>query len=301
MAPSTISQQVLEQLPLGVMLLDEHKKIVFWNHWLTSRTGIDEKDAIGLSLSNLFPSSETARFDWAFSMVVKHGMSQVLSQVLNHYLIPIKVKGMEPYGLHYMQQHIELMPIKGDLGESLVMVCIIDVTMNVVKTAHAMETEDSLVYKEDIDAATDLYNRRYMWQWLRHQFLLASRLSFSVSVIIIEFDVGDHVTSQLDSMLKKAVDIIMHPLRRADCVMRFDDKRLVILLPSCELQHAVKVAENLSFLLRDSEEMPICYFGVSSWSAASPCTSEELIMAALKHVQHAKVAGSDSVCAGNAD
>ncbi len=287
MSSDGINSQILARLPLGVILFNQDGRIVSWNHWLVTKTSLAESDMLNKALVEVFPESVSPRFMWAFDMVLKHGMSQVLSQVLNHYLIPIKVLGMEAYGLPYMQQHVELMPIEEN-GERFVMVCIIDVTMNVVKASHAIESADNLVYPEDVDQATQLYNRRYLWQWLRQQFILAGRLSFSISAIMIELNTDDYVLGQIDSRIKKIVELIMVPLRRSDCVMRFDDKHLIALLPSCEYKHGIAVKDKLKSILEAEESLPICYFGVATWSALNPCTSEELIKTLLQQLRKTK-------------
>lgn len=293
MSNVNFNQQVLAQLPLGVLLLDRDMKVVFWNQWLERQVGVAKQDAVGENFLELFPRANSARFKWAVNMVFEHKMSQILSQVLNQYIIPIKVMGMEPYGLHHMQQHIEIVPVPQDGGETLAMVCIIDVTVNVVKAAHAMEMADNLLAEEDMDSSTQLYNRRYMWQWLRQQFILGSKLSFSISVIMVELSADDHVADQMDLEVKGVVSVILKALRNSDCVMRFDDKKLVVLLPSCELKDARVVAETLSGRLQEQSNLPNCCFGVSSWSKASPCTGEELIKMSLHQLRCSKAAASN--------
>ncbi|MDF1654276.1 MAG: PAS domain-containing protein [Coxiellaceae bacterium] len=290
MRKELIEQQMLSQMPLGVMLLNKEGEIVSWNQWLELKTTISEKHAQGKQITELFSQSSSPRFTWAFEMVLKHGMSQVLSQVLNHYLIPIKVLGMEPYGLPYMQQHIELMPVEDDNKERFVMVCIMDVTMNVVKASHAIESADNLVFTEDIDHATTLYNRRYLWQWLRHQFVLAGRLSYSISSIMIEVDANDYVLETINTMMRKLVEVIIVPLRRSDCMMRFDDRHIIVLLPSCEHEDAVMVAQKLQDLVGKEKTLPPCYYGTATWSAAKPCTSEELVKMLAQSLKKSKAA-----------
>ena len=294
MSNVNFNHQMLAQLPLGVLLLDRDMNVVFWNQWLETQSGVSKEQTVGKNFLDLFSRANSARFKWAVDMVFEHKMSQILSQVLNQYIIPIRVMGMEPYGLHYMQQHIEIVPVPQEGGELLAMVCIIDVTVNVVKAAHAMEMADNLLSEGDIDPTTQLYNRRYMWQWLRQQFILGSKLSFSISVIMMELSADDHVAEQLDSDVKGVVSVVMKSLRNSDCVMRFDDKKLVVLLPSCELKDARVVAETLSERLQESPALPSCCFGVSSWSKASPCTGEELIKMSLHQLRCSKAAANNA-------
>ena len=88
---SYILHAIIESLPIGVILLDSDGKICEWNKWLSINTGIPNEDAVGKKLTELYSEVNSSRFEFAIDQVLHYRHPQVISQVLNHHLIPIKV------------------------------------------------------------------------------------------------------------------------------------------------------------------------------------------------------------------
>ncbi|MCK5547231.1 MAG: PAS domain-containing protein, partial [Rhodospirillaceae bacterium] len=50
---------------LGFILLDSNKKILFWNDWMASHSGLKSDDVLGNDLKTIFPIINNPRLDGA--------------------------------------------------------------------------------------------------------------------------------------------------------------------------------------------------------------------------------------------
>src|SRR3989338_3149154 len=157
-------QEILNHLPVGVLVIDETRRICFWNAWLANHTLIAGKEAIGRTLEELFPGQDSSRFAFALEQVLNTKSPQIMSQALNRYLIPIRIPNMERHGISMMQQTVTLEHLADDGGRGYALVSIMNVTENVVRSAALTELAHKLQHDSNRDHLTMLYNRRFMWE-----------------------------------------------------------------------------------------------------------------------------------------
>jgi len=297
-------KSMFNHIPVGTLIVSQDFKVLFWNAWLEAHTGIMSANAIGHPFHELFQGIDTARFDWAIEKAVKSLSPQILSQPLNHFLIPIEVAHAKSHGISNMQQHVEIIPLQTESGEMVALVTIIDVTINVLHASLLVELADQLQFTDDFDPPTGLLNRKYLWKWMKSQFQLAMHQQYSISCMILEIDhvkqlVNDPSDEVLASeLLKELVESIRGPLRQSDLILRYDQWRLAVLLPSCEMCDAKKVANKLceqaavhSFRLLPKKVT--ISVGVAGWSRLKPCTIEELLRNADRKLFKAKNQGGN--------
>jgi len=88
----TASGAVLDSLDSGLAILDRDARIVAWNAWLASSSGVAAEDALGRSLDELFPGPGSTRLTAAVNEALELGASSLLSYSLHANLLPLKTR-----------------------------------------------------------------------------------------------------------------------------------------------------------------------------------------------------------------
>ncbi len=162
-----------------------------------------------------------------------------------------------------------------------------------------------------LDYLTGIYNRRHFYELAEREISRTERLTKSLSLIILDLDEFKLINDTLghsagDVVLKFIVDLSLKRLRKYDIMGRFGGDEFLILLPETDLDEAHALAEELRFLLEQSE---IAYegqiikitasFGVASLSLESSSPFEDLVKRADKAIYVAKDSGRNRVCVDN--
>jgi two-component system, sensor histidine kinase and response regulator len=81
---------LVDLVDLGVALIDQDRRIVAWNDWLATRSGLALDQVHGRSFAALFPDLAGSRFEAVVEAALKSGQAAVLSRQLNPSLLPLK-------------------------------------------------------------------------------------------------------------------------------------------------------------------------------------------------------------------
>jgi diguanylate cyclase (GGDEF)-like protein len=100
------------------------------------------------------------------------------------------------------------------------------------------------------DGLTGLYNRRFLEEMLERLTQDAARRAVPMSAIMIDLDHFKRLNDQYghgtgDAVLREVARIVMAALRVTDVACRYGGEELLLLLPDCPLESAVKLAEKL--------------------------------------------------------
>jgi diguanylate cyclase (GGDEF)-like protein len=100
------------------------------------------------------------------------------------------------------------------------------------------------------DGLTGLYNRRFLEEMLDRLTQDAERRDVPMSAIMIDLDHFKRLNDQYghatgDAVLREVARIVMAALRVTDIACRYGGEELLLLLPDCPLDNAVKLAERL--------------------------------------------------------
>lgn len=299
-------RHAIDQLPLGVLILDQSYRIQTWNAWLAENTAIPEADAIGKTLADLFPTLDNPRFLWALEQVFATGSPQLLSQALNQFLIPVRIKGRGRHGLPLMQQRVQLSSLTSGDGAALALVSIMDVTDTVMRSSALTEMAQSLQETSNRDALTAVYNRRFMWEWLLQELKRAARERYPLACLMLDIDhfkrINDtHGHDQGDAVLTDFAKIVGGQLRGSDILVRYGGEEFVALLPKCDLAQGIERAWKIISTVRGAAMGTLkagsvtCSVGISVYDPLRPHTGEDLLKMADKRLYEAKNAGRDCV------
>ena len=293
-------EKPLNQLPLGVFILDASGLIHEWNAWMEEKTGIAHAAALGKSLADLFPGFYHPLFVEALDKVFAGSAMQLLPQIVHPSLIPI-------VGSKIMQQKVLMSPVITAQGDTMAWVTLVDVTDNALHQHLLLEDTIQLQEASYRDPLTNLYNRRFMSVWLEKNLLAAQRHAYPVACLMLDIDhfkqindlYGHHVG---DLVLCEFGQILANHIRDSDVCVRYGGDEFLLILSWSTLADALTRAMALVALVRQSSlgGLPVgavtCSIGASVFQAESPCIQDVLLKQADAQLYRAKHAGRNCVC-----
>jgi diguanylate cyclase (GGDEF)-like protein len=109
---------------------------------------------------------------------------------------------------------------------------------------------ESLRRQSIVDALTGLFNRRYLDETFKREFVRAARKAMPLSLIVLDLDHFKRVNDTFgheagDILLKQVAQQIRAEIRESDLACRFGGEEIVLLLPECELDAALDRAEKI--------------------------------------------------------
>lgn len=157
------------------------------------------------------------------------------------------------------------------------------------------------------DPLTGLFNRRHLFYMAEREINRAVRMNRPLAVIMMDLDhfkqINDlygHMTG--DRILKELAQRCQEGLRQVDLLARYGGEEFIFLLPECDFDRAVQVAERLR---KSISETPFttssdliwvtASFGVSAVEPGEETTLEKLIQEADISLYNAKATGRNNV------
>jgi diguanylate cyclase (GGDEF)-like protein len=153
------------------------------------------------------------------------------------------------------------------------------------------------------DALTELFNHRYFQEQLDREMKIADRNNDKLSLILLDLDhlkrINDtHGHRAGDAALCHAAQVMQATVRDIDICARYGGEEFVIILPHCEREDAINVAERLREAIASKPVHKIgqvtASIGVATYPTATN-TKEELIEMADRAMYLAKAAGRNRV------
>jgi PAS domain S-box-containing protein len=139
---------VLDALDSGLAVLDRRERIVAWNDWLGSASGIHAADATGKTLQELFPQVGGSRLTSAVNTAIEFGASSLLSHALHPGLLPLRTRAGRPL-LH----NVAVRPL-GQNGQLGCVVQVADVTLASEREAFLRQRQNAR-YDAVVSTAVD--------------------------------------------------------------------------------------------------------------------------------------------------
>lgn len=153
------------------------------------------------------------------------------------------------------------------------------------------------------DALTGLYNHRYFQERLDRETKLADRNNSQVSLILLDLDhlkrINDtHGHRFGDAALAHVASVMQSTVREVDICARYGGEEFVIILPQCDREGAIDVAERLRQSIAANPvqklEQVTASIGVATYPSGAE-NKEELIEMADRAMYLAKAAGRNRV------
>jgi diguanylate cyclase (GGDEF)-like protein len=153
------------------------------------------------------------------------------------------------------------------------------------------------------DALTGLYNHGYFQERLERETKFADRNNNQVSLILLDLDHLKHINDTQghrsgDAALCHVASIMQATVRDVDVCARYGGEEFVVILPQCDRQNAIDVAERLRESIASSpmstSEPITASIGVATYPSGAK-NKEELIEMADRAMYLAKAAGRNRV------
>ncbi|GGE36685.1 hypothetical protein GCM10007421_08190 [Halopseudomonas oceani] len=118
------------------------------------------------------------------------------------------------------------------------------------RTQELMVANKQLTAQASTDPLTGAYNRRYLFELLSAEYARARRSAAAISVLLIDLDHFKRVNDNYghdagDAVLREFVERARNSVRSSDRICRYGGEEFVVLLPDCEAEGAMVLAERL--------------------------------------------------------
>jgi diguanylate cyclase (GGDEF)-like protein len=157
------------------------------------------------------------------------------------------------------------------------------------------------------DPLTGLYNRRYLWEFLRREWIRAKRRENSLAVIMIDLDhfkrINDAHGHQVgDFVLTAVAGLLRIHIRSSDIVCRYGGEEFALVLPETSLENVRLRAEDIRGAIKRldlrHQDVPLGSITASIGIALFPDHSDDpksLLRASDQALYDAKGAGRDRI------
>ncbi len=209
--------------------------------------------------------------------------------------IPLMAQGETVGLLHVGYDGVAIPRLATEVGEILALTLA---NLRLRETMRNQATRDPL---------TGLFNRRYLEETFHRELARSGRSGQSIGVIVMDVDHfkrfnDTHGHGAGDALLKEVAGVLQRAFRTADVVCRYGGEEFVAVLPDCDVQNAVRRAEEVRVAV---SALSVTYEGrtlgrvtLSAGVAAYPPhgrDAESLIHAADRALYRSKSDGRDRV------
>jgi PAS domain S-box-containing protein len=126
-----------DALDIGVAVVDQDGRVIAWNDWLASASGIDPASAIGRDLAALFPNARLGRLTTIVAQALASGASGLMTHALHPALLPLRTRAGRP-----MTHNVSVRPI-GERPYAACLLQITDVTVSVLRERVLRERQNA--------------------------------------------------------------------------------------------------------------------------------------------------------------
>ncbi|UTW04170.1 diguanylate cyclase [Amphritea atlantica] len=242
---------LLQNLEVGLVVLDRDSYICMWNGFMENHSGISASKAIHQNLFSLYPELPAPWLQKQIEAVLLLSNTAYISWEQRPYLFPFKshrpITGSAPY----MYQNVTLIPLSSPTGQiDHIGILIYDVTDNAIGQQKLEAANQQLQSLSRTDGLTGLNNRAYWQECLEKEFDRFARQQETSSVIM--FDI-DHFKKVNDSYGHQAGDMVIQTIaqtlgqyvRKTDIAGRYGGEEFgAILVGTCG-ENAKVFAERL--------------------------------------------------------
>jgi diguanylate cyclase (GGDEF)-like protein len=143
---------ILDQVPSGILVVDQEFKILWFNHWIETRIQLDSTDVIGRLLGEVFPEINRRNLVQALELVIHGGLPLTLSNRIHRYFIQMPPDD-PTLGLVDMPQSAVITPLYQESQLSGLAIMISDVTERVIAEQKLKREVNKLNVLHQIDQA----------------------------------------------------------------------------------------------------------------------------------------------------
>ncbi|HEX3843830.1 MAG TPA: response regulator [Steroidobacteraceae bacterium] len=147
---SIATRSILNAINGGLVVLDRDSRVLLWNVWMRSASGIPEESATGRRLTEIFPEAKLQRLSTAIAGALTYGASTIITHVLSPAVLPLHTRSRQPL-LH----DIAVSPIGQAAGPNGCVIVITDVTAASRRVRYLRDQQDAR-YDAVVASAPDI-------------------------------------------------------------------------------------------------------------------------------------------------
>lgn len=246
---------LLENLDVGLAILDKEFRVTFWNRFMANHSGISQTQIQGQSLFGHFKDLDTQWFRRKLNSVLSLHNPAFMTWEERPWLFQFKsyrpITGNTPW----MFQNITLLPLTDAKGEvNQIGLILYDVTDEAVSRQALKNANSELSKLSRTDHLTGLHNRGYWEQCLEQEYERFIRTQQPTTLVMLDIDHFKQVNDTYghlagDTVLRFISNIIRQMIRSTDIAGRFGGEEFGILLPDTPSSNAEILAERLRYAI----------------------------------------------------
>ena len=251
--------EILNKLNVGIVLLDQEKKIVFWNHWMEQKTDLKHETVFSFTLDQVAPKFLRPKYSKILDTVIETGQARFLAGAV-HGAFFSNIESEPPVAI---QQNLQIERTENNF----ILIQVEDHTGHYQKVQHMknfikyLEKENDEIRQNEEesrqmamhDVLTGLPNRLYLMNRLQsaieeHKFENNENI---IAVFFIDLDNLKDFNDQYghrigDAILREVSKRLKHAVRSSDTVARLSGDEFIIFTEGL-LDHSDidKVAKNI--------------------------------------------------------
>lgn len=168
----TWALDVLGALDAGILLLDRHCRVLYWNGWMEQASTLTAREILGHDLFDALPNLRESRLHIAVRDTLATGAPGVLSHTLNPMLFPLRLpdgrRMVHNVVIRPLPSHASSPHSQSAVNEARCLIQVTDVTASVNRERVLREQRDAR-YRAIVDTAPDAIittDTRGMVQWM---------------------------------------------------------------------------------------------------------------------------------------
>ncbi|QGZ39186.1 diguanylate cyclase (GGDEF)-like protein [Pseudoduganella flava] len=310
-------ESVLEAVSLGVIVIDDARRVVLWNKWMSRHSGCDAHKALGADLFELLPELRGGRVEMAVTQALTNHFSSLLSPTLNRAPFPLY---SDPAALgrgERMQQAVAITPLAVGDDARYCLIQLNDVSMAASREKLLREQTEKLRMQTFSDGLTGVANRRAFDVAIDREVRRAKRNGTVVSLLMIDIDYfkpyNDHYGHQQGDQCLIQVSSALQALlqRSVDMLARYGGEEFAVILPDNDKHQALHMAQALHARVLDLAiphehtggpvKQITVSIGVATLLPGQPADPAALIGAADQALYAAKRQGRNRIVAAPAE
>lgn len=277
---------VVQNVDVGIVLLDKNYNIKLWNSFMQNHSALYAEEIIGKNLFENFPEIDEQWFNRKVESIYLLKNSAFTTWEQRPYLFRFDNYRPITGRAEFMYQNSTFIPIQDLTGEiSSICLIVYDVTEQAINNLELGSANNKLEIISQTDGLTGLHNRSAWEDQLNKEFDRLQRYKEECSLIIFDIDhfkkVNDnHGHPAGDAAIKKVAEITQKCIRKTDIAGRYGGEEYVILLPhttiDCAEILAERIRKKIESLTVQYEDIAIKFtvsFGISSYHRSLKSTT----------------------------
>lgn len=242
---------LLENLDVGVVVLDRNYNIKLWNAFMANHSGKSSDMVRDRSLFELFSEFPHAWFKRKLDTVFMLHTRSFITWQERSWLFKFKPSRPITGRASQMYQNVTLIPLSLVSGQTpYVGILIYDMTDTALSNLDLEVANDELGRLSRTDRLTGLLNRGYWEECLENEFRRFCRTRQSSTLIMLDIDnfksINDNFGHQAgDQVIRTLANLIKHHIRTTDVAGRYGGEEFGILLVDTDAPRAQILAERL--------------------------------------------------------